>query len=289
MKVLCIGIPEYIMKNAVQFNDSSLEYNVVTEEEFRGVNFVDNLDTFKEYPIMLIGIDFKNNDEYNLKNYSEILTNIIYIISKSIVMKKIIFLSTYGVYKEKLDNESYNEEDKIEPQDYKSALHYNYECMIKCACEKYEKQVFIIRTFNTFGLYQSKDFIITYLVNEFLNGNPELFIGDMRKKRDYVYIKDLIKFINIIISRDIDEKYNVYNFGMGKSHTIREIIDMIRKITKKDKNIIFNPNKIRTVSDYNEVRADISKIRDELNFEFEYNIYEALSNFIELFKVSKEK
>lgn len=289
MKILCIDIPEYIRKNILKFNDSNIEYDFIDEKNFLKTKFIDNLEEFSNYATILIGIDYDVKDELNLQKYADILANIIYVISKSNIMKKIVFISSYSVYKEKLNNEAYSEEDMIEPQDYKSSLYYYYECMLRNVCQNYNKQLIIVRAFNVFGLYQKDDFIITYLINEILSDKSELYIGDMRKRRDYVYIKDLIAFLNLVINENIEKKAVVYNLGMGVSYTIKEILGMIKEITKKDKKVIFNPSKIRIVSDYNDVKADITKIKTELNFEFQYSIYEALTNFIELFKVNKEK
>lgn len=92
----------------------------------------------------------------------------------------------------------------------------------------------IIRPSNPYGPrqghYMAQGVISTFLRKAKLNESLIIF-GDGKSKKDYIYIKDLIRSCYQL---SISEEIGTFNIGSGDSHSVNEIIDEIKQITGKD-------------------------------------------------------
>lgn len=286
MYILTIGLESYIkyyLKNELKKENNVKNYEY---KELLGINFIENLNNIKDCDVLIISIDkscYINDLEFSI--YFNVLNNIIYLLSITDKIKKVIFLSSYGVYKEN-ENYCYKESDEILPGDYLSNVYLLYENMLRVACNNNGINLVIVRLFNLYGLFQDEDYVIMSIMKQFFE-NEHIFIGDARKKRDYIYIKDFIDYIKILIFKSFDEAYNVYNLGTGSSYSIKDIVSIIEKITGQKRKMIFNPEKLRVNLDYDDVKADISKNKSNLNFLPKYNLEQGLNELVELYKISR--
>ena len=76
-----------------------------------------------------------------------------------------------------------------------------------------------------YGIHQSNHFLITQLI-ESAKSKSNTVIYDLDAKRDYLWVGDLVKGIIKVISMQ-KESLNIYNIGSGKTHSAREIINII--------------------------------------------------------------
>lgn len=91
--------------------------------------------------------------------------------------------------------------------------------------------------------------------------NEEITIyGDGSIVRDYIYIDDLVSLMVEAIQANLAGTYNV---GVGQGVTIREILNIIQKITGITANIKFLPSRD---FDVKKVVLDISKVRNHLDW-----------------------
>lgn len=154
-------------------------------------------------------------------------------------MKKFIFASTSAVY-ENNNKYPFNEEFQVNPD-----LMYSYSKKIS---EDYllfrtlkldAADTFILRFFNVFGYNQDavrKNPPLTAYLIKCLNENEEAIIynDDPSIKRDYIFINDLIKIFNCLIKSDSNRKIELLNVTSANSYSVEEIINILKKITKKD-------------------------------------------------------
>lgn len=285
MKVLVIGIEKYICKSLMTNTIKEFdEIKILTSREFMNLSFIVTMEKYRDYDVIVIGIDKSLISlQYDFKIQYEILNNINYFINNNSNLKKVVFISSYGVYKYK-ENASINENDELYTYDYLGSLFLLYENMLRNACDLNNKKLVILRLFNIFSVFQDSRYIVKNVIEQIFNSSENLVLGDSRKKRDYVYIKDFINLLNIVIKKDFDEKYNVYNVGSGKSTSIKELVDIVKKITGIDKNLIFNPEKIRSKYDFSDIKADMSKVKTELGYEALYSLEDGLREIVGLYK-----
>lgn len=284
MNILAVGLEDYLKRSLITNKITDFDkLDILEHDQFTGLNFVDNFEKYKNYNVLIVGIDKPLGAlEYNFRMHYDILDNIIYIINNSNI-NKVIFLSSYGVYKIK-ESLPICEENELYAHDYLDSLFILYENMMRNACDLSNKKLVILRLFNVFSVFQNNKYIIQNIIWQLFSDNENLILGDSRRKRDFVYIEDFVNLLNIVIKKDFDKNFNVYNIGSGKSTSLREVVDIAKKVTGIDKKLIFNPEKIRSRYDFLDVRSDMTKVKSELGYESVYSLEDGLKKVIELYK-----
>ena len=109
----------------------------------------------------------------------------------------------------------------------------------------YGLPVTIIRPFNTFGPRQSLRAIIPTIISQFISKNNKfLRLGSIDTKRDFNFVSDIIDgFIKTINKKKI--KGEVINIGSGKEYSIKEIVKIVEKISKKKLILVKDKKRLR--------------------------------------------
>jgi len=105
----------------------------------------------------------------------------------------------------------------------------------------------VIRHSNNYGPYDkyelAKSHVFGGLLRKIIDGTEELEIwGDGQEGRDFLYVADLIKFVELAIEKQTD-KYQLFNVGSGKLVKIEDLAKLIMKVVGKDLAIRYNINK----------------------------------------------
>ncbi len=132
-----------------------------------------------------------------------------------------------------------------------------------------------LRVFNVYGNFQSKHFLIPTIISQAQN-NGKIILNDLRPKRDFLYIKDLINLIEKIINTKSAK--GIYNVGYGKSTSIKEICEAVAVLLKTNVELI-SKNKIRP-NEVLELYSDISKAKKTFNWKPKYNIVRGLTDYL---------
>lgn len=182
---------------------------------------------------------------------------------------KVIFFSTY-VY----GNPEYlpiNEDHKIDPRNPYTHSKIICEELCKAYNRDFNVPVTIFRPFNIYGANQGLSFFIPTIISQ-LN-NKEIHLNDSRPKRDFIYIDDVVDAVekSLHLSK---HTFIVYNLGTGISTSIREVLDLLIKISKSNAKVIFS--EIERKGEILDTIADISKIKCDLNWQPKVSIEEGL-------------
>jgi len=150
-------------------------------------------------------------------------------------------------------------------------------------CDFYSKnyniEIVILRLFNAYGPGQSNNFLIPTIIEQTLSYKQEkLFINDLAPKRDFVYIDDIVR----ALIASINMKSDTYNISSGISYSVKEIIDIVFKLTGIKKEIIEH-NKIRK-NEINDLYGNYDKIKKDFNWEPEVSFEFGLSKCIQFYK-----
>ncbi len=164
-------------------------------------------------------------------------------------IKKFIFFSSSNVYK--FGNKKILQ---VKPENY-----YGY---TKLYIEKYLKNksfdnLIILRLFNIAGFikgfnffeYKNKFRRIMPSISSSILENSKIYIygkktkkGFSYSKRDYLHINDFVKLISILLKKDI--KLKIFDIGSCKAISLKMIINIFEKITKKKINYILKEKRI---------------------------------------------
>lgn len=145
--------------------------------------------------------------------------------------------------------------------------------------KNYNIEIVILRLFNAYGPGQSNNFLIPTIIEQTLSDKQEkLFINDLAPKRDFVYIDDIVR----ALIASINKKSDTYNISSGISYSVKEIIDIVFKLTGIKKEII-EQNKIRK-NEINDLYGNYDKIKKDFNWEPEVSFEFGLSKCIQFYQ-----
>jgi len=227
----------------------------------------------KKYKLMRIGDAFNRDLPITLLfsyeqcfSYSSIsILDSIEIGYKKKFFKKVIFLSSYGVYGKNLGVDPVSEDTICEPQDAHSVLFYSTEVALRYLAFKYEVPTYVLRLFTVYSPFQPLSYIVPWIVNSIMH-DKVLMIGDIEKVRDYIYVSDMANLIHIIANRKEEEVFNIVNVGTGKPTSVRELIEITESIVGKKARVVFDATRIREEFDPDYAVADISKAKKMFNW-----------------------
>lgn len=208
----------------------------------------------------------------NLNGTKNILD--IFIKSKA---KKFIYPSTGKVY----GNIRYlpiDENHPTQPQNILGKLKLEVEDLIK-SYETQQKKLIIFRAFNVYGHGQDENFLIPTILKQLSDGKREIILGDVKAKRDYVYIDDLVSAFVLAIEKKLPPGVSIYNICTGKESSASQIVNMISKIKGIDIKIKVNPALIRG-DEMKEEYGSFEKAKRVLGWEPKVNFKDGLGRLI---------
>jgi nucleoside-diphosphate-sugar epimerase len=128
---------------------------------------------------------------------------------------------------------------------------------------QFQVPVTIIRPFNIYGPGQDRRFLIPKILTQAINpGSGSIVVADLRPRRDFIFVSDLIE---LLIRTAFRREGGVFNAGSGSSLSVNEVIEMVNELLPAPKQIMaegsLRPDEVF------DVVADISRAR----LEFDWN------------------
>ena len=141
----------------------------------------------------------------------------------------------------------------------------------------------IFRPFNAYGPGQLSSFLIPEIITSALNPEcPIIEVNDLRPKRDYVFIDDLVEALVLSISGN----QGIYNIGNGYSTSVEELILEVRAILDSEKPYQGRGNE--RANEIFDLYADISLIKSELGWEPSTSIGDGLKKCVEFSRLIQD-
>ena len=201
---------------------------------------------------------------------------------KNSKVENIIFSSSCSVYGNVVG--SVAENIKPNPMGYYAYTKFQSEKIIKKFSDKYKYRYGILRYFNVAGASKSRKIgeietshghLIKNLAIQSLKKNPlvKIFGNKYKTKdgtciRDYIHVSDLadihIKSLKYLID---NKKSFILNCGYGKGYSVKQIVNIFKKLKKNTKIIILPKRK----GDIGQVFANTNKFKKILKWRPKYN------------------
>jgi len=139
----------------------------------------------------------------------------------------------------------------------------------------------IVRPFNTYGPRQSARAIIPTIINQILNGQTTLSLGNLKPTRDLTFVKDTISgFLKIYECDDFVGKAT--NIGMNQEISIGDLANLISRIMKVEIKINSDDQRIRPDgSEVERLWCDNSRIVSKTDWRPNYNLERGLRETID--------
>lgn len=127
-------------------------------------------------------------------------------------IKKFLHISTDEVYGS-IEKGRSKETDALFPNSPYSASKASADHLVRAYYVTYKLPVLITRSSNNFGPYQYPEKVIPLFITHLLQGEKVPLYGDGMNKRDWIFVLDNCRAINMVLHRGkIGE---VYNIGVG--------------------------------------------------------------------------
>ncbi len=107
-----------------------------------------------------------------------------------------------------------------------------------------QKQFVIFRIFNVYGSGQNQHFLVPTILEQ-LEESKEIILGDIKAKRDYIYIDDVVNAFILAIEKETFNEFNTFNICSGNATTAEEVVEIISRVKGVDVRIKSVPNLFR--------------------------------------------
>jgi UDP-glucose 4-epimerase len=180
---------------------------------------------------------------------------------------QLIFASSAAVYP--ISNKPLREDDQITLEGIYGSVYgvtkAAGEILIRHHSEKSKIKCLALRLFNNYGPNETNPHLIPHILEEMKKGNT-INLGNVRPKRDYIYVDDTCRAIVYLFSDK--NQFGIYNVGTGKEYSAEEIVKIISKKTRKRKR------------DRMHLLADISKITKATSWKPEIDLKKGLQQLV---------
>jgi len=136
-------------------------------------------------------------------------------------------------------------ENREAPESFYAVSKYAEKYFAEAYLRFFDMNITALRYFNVYGPKQDyrrtiPPLMSTIIINLLQGKRPNIY-GDGSKRRDYIYVDDVNRFHEMLIS---DERTNgkTYNIGSGKNYSVLEIYEAIDNILKTGIKPIFKPD-----------------------------------------------
>lgn len=210
--------------------------------------------------------------------------------------KKFIQVSTDEVYGSLGPTGYFTEETNTAPHNPYSASKASADLLVKAYYDTYGFPMNITRCSNNFGPYQFPEKLIPLVILRTLKGKAIPIYGDGQNIRDWLYVQDHCKAIDLVINKG--QIGQIYNIGGNNEMKNIQIVERIIKIVYR----LLNDNDPRKehISDrllqFVEDRKghdrryaiDASKIKNELGWEPEVDFEQGLEKTVKWYLDNRE-
>jgi dTDP-glucose 4,6-dehydratase len=146
---------------------------------------------------------------------------------------RFLHISTDEVYGS-IDKGSFKETDPLLPNSPYAASKAGADLLCRSYFKTYGTPVLITRSSNNFGPYQHPEKLIPYLSTSTLDRDPVQLYGDGTNVRDWIYVLDNCRAIDVVLDSGLDGE--IYNVSAGNENRNIDIAKSIRKLIGQPEN-----------------------------------------------------
>jgi len=157
-------------------------------------------------------------------------------------------------------------------------------------CFDYHRQhnvdIRVIRIFNTYGprMLANDGRVVSNFIVQALSGKDITIYGDGSQTRSFCYVDDLVNGIVSMMNQDTFQ--GPVNLGNSDEFTVKELAELVIKLTKSKSKIIYNP---LPQDDPARRKPDLSLAKEKLGYKFTVPLVEGLKRTIKYFQGELKK
>lgn len=196
-------------------------------------------------------------------------------------VKKVILASSSSVYGD-TPTLPKKEDMKPNPKSPYALTKLAGEHYSRIFSEIYGLKTVSLRYFNVYGPRQNPNSqyaaVIPIFINRILSNKSPIIFGDGTQTRDFTFVKDVVKANTLAMESDSE---GVFNIACGQRVSLVELANKLMEISHKDLNLIYEKTRRGDVKDS---LADISRARNDLGYEPQFDLNLGLQETVEWFQ-----
>ncbi len=130
------------------------------------------------------------------------------------------------------------------------------------------------RLFNVYGPQETNPHVLPEILRQALAGNLNLKLGNVKPKRDYIYVTDIASGVVAMAERS-EHPFRAYNVGTGTEYSVEEMVAELATLSGLALTIDTDPAKVRK-SDRMHLLCDRRRIEKELGWRPQYDLQRGL-------------
>jgi len=197
-------------------------------------------------------------------------------------VKKLIYSSSASVYGDAVEVPM-TESHPYNNKNFYGATKIAGEAMCTAFNDRYGLPIVGLRYMNVYGPGQDQTAVYTGVVPIMLNkidaNEPPVINGDGSQAYDFIYVEDVARCNVAALTSEVN--FGFYNVGTGVQTSIRDLCDTILRLKKSNLEVTYKPysaNDARALVK-NRIGSPV-KARNELDFEFKYDLETGLQRLI---------
>ena len=174
-----------------------------------------------------------------------------------------------------------NENHPVNPKSPYAATKASADQLAQTFYLSFKLPVTIVRSFNIFGPRQSARAVIPTIISQALKGKKEVQLGSLDTSRDFIYVLDSVDGMYKV---GLHEKSlgEVVHLGTNKGTSVRELVNIIGKLTQTEFKIKVDEQRIRPEkSEVLGLVCDYSKAHNLTGWKPRYTLEEGLERTID--------
>lgn len=161
-------------------------------------------------------------------------------LSKNTSVKRVFFSSSSEVYGEPVELPQNEHTTPLNSRLPYAIVKNVGEAFCRSYKQEFDLNYTIFRFFNTYGIRQSTDFVISKFMKQAIEHKPITVYGDGSQTRTFCYIEDNLELTLKAVEKDLFIN-DVVNVGSHKITTILELAQEIIKVTNSKSTISYLP------------------------------------------------
>jgi UDP-glucose 4-epimerase len=193
-------------------------------------------------------------------------------------VKKLVYSSSASVYGDAIEIPM-TEEHPFNNRNFYGATKIAGEAMCRAFFDRYGLDYVGLRYMNVYGPFQDQTAaytgVIPIMMNKILSNQTPEINGDGSQAYDFISVTDVARANVLAMSSERTDEF--YNIGTGKQTSIKELCELILKITKSNLKVNYKPYSPNDQRQMVQNRiGSVEKSKRELHFEYEIDILEGL-------------
>ena len=189
----------------------------------------------------------------------------------------VVVASTAAVYAP--SDKAHSESSAIGPTDIYGLTKLWSEQLAELFGRSTGKAVGVARLFNVFGPGETNPHLIPTIVRQLQEG-PELRLGNLSTKRDYIYVEDVARGLIALAHAVRGGQSLTCNLGTGRQYDGQEIIQTVARLMQRDVRLTTDAGRVRA-SDRPSLLSDPSRASEKLGWRAETTLEQGLERTLE--------